>query len=49
MVVYVDLADDLARAFARQHVIYYRATDDAVIIVRILHGRMDARRALGDQ
>jgi len=44
-----DLADDLRAYLVRQHVIYYRATDDAVIIVRILHGRMDARRALGDQ
>jgi plasmid stabilization system protein ParE len=30
----------------RQHVIYYRVTEGAVTVLRILHGRANARRAL---
>jgi toxin ParE1/3/4 len=42
--------DDLVpgyRSFpVERHVIYYYVTEAAVMVVRILHGRMDARRAL---
>lgn len=31
----------------RQHVIYYRFTDDVVTVFRVLHGKMDATQHLG--
>ncbi len=43
-----DLAEDLRAYLVRQHIVYYRTTEDAVIVVRILHNRMDARRALNE-
>lgn len=43
-----DLAIDLRAYLVRQHIIYYRLTEEALVVVRILHVRMDARRALGE-
>jgi len=41
-----DLASDLHAYLVRQHVVYYRTAQDAVIVIRILHGRTDVRRVL---
>jgi len=35
------LAPGLRAHFHRQYVIYYRATEDALIIVRVVHGGRD--------
>ena len=43
-----DLVADLRVYPVRQHLVYYRVAEEAVLVVRILHGRMDARRALGE-
>ena len=38
-----DLGEAVRALPVEQHVIYYRATDQAVTILRVLHSRMDAR------
>jgi toxin ParE1/3/4 len=42
--------DHIRRGYCRQHVerhtIYFQLTDDCIIIVRVLHDRMDAKRHL---
>jgi len=43
-----EIADDLRSYVIRQHVIYYRAAEDAAIVVRILHARRDVQRGLGE-
>ncbi len=42
-----DLGGELCSYVVRRHVIYYRLTEEALMVVRILHSRVDARRALG--
>lgn len=39
------IAPGLLSARAGSHVIYYRATADTLVIVRVLHGRADPARA----
>ncbi len=41
-----DLRPGYRAYLVEQHVILYRVTATAVIVSRIVHGRMDARRAL---
>jgi toxin ParE1/3/4 len=45
---YVELGIDLRRIVAGRHVIFYEDRDDHVLIVRILHERMDFSRHLDD-
>lgn len=37
-----DLAPGLRSWVVQQHVVYYRADDQAVTVIRVLHGTMDA-------
>ena len=37
----------LRRYEATSHAIYYRATPSGILVLRVLHGRMDAGRHLG--
>ncbi len=41
-----DLGDGVRAYPVEQHVVYYRADDQAVTILRILHSRMDASRLI---
>src|SRR3954451_11278459 len=41
-----DLRPGVRSYVVRQHVIYYRITESAIILLRIRHGRSDPRRAL---
>jgi toxin ParE1/3/4 len=34
------------RQWVEQHVVYYRIVDDTVVVVRVLHERMDSQRHL---
>jgi len=43
-----EIANDLRAYVVRQHIIYYRTAESAVIVVRILHVRRDVRRGLGE-
>lgn len=43
-----EIAGDLRSYVVRQHIIYYRTTEDALIVMRILHTRRDVRRGLGE-
>ena len=41
-----DLRPGYRASLVEQHVIYYRLTSTAIVALRILHGRANARRAL---
>jgi toxin ParE1/3/4 len=41
-----DLRPGYRAYLVEQHVVYYRLTDSAIIVMRILHGRANVRRAL---
>ena len=41
-----ELGPDTRSLVVREHVIYYRISDDRIQVLRIVHGRSDPRRAL---
>ncbi|MGJ3262504.1 MAG: type II toxin-antitoxin system RelE/ParE family toxin [Salinarimonas sp.] len=41
-----EVASELMKTRAGSHVVFYRTSDDAILVVRILHERMDPRRHL---
>ena len=41
-----DLRPGMRSMVVEQHAIFYRVTTTAVVVVRVLHGRMDAGRAI---
>ncbi|HEY8564817.1 MAG TPA: type II toxin-antitoxin system RelE/ParE family toxin [Beijerinckiaceae bacterium] len=42
------LAPDLRQVAFRNYLILYRVDDEAVLIVRVLHGSRDIRKLIGD-
>ena len=43
-----DIRPDLRSFQVRQHLVLYRADDKAVVVLRVLHARMDVRAALDE-
>lgn len=43
------IASGLRSFRVRQHVIYYRFSDDSMTVFRILHGKMDTSQHLGER
>lgn len=43
-----DLPSDIRGLVVGQHILFYRLEADTIRILRVLHGRMDAARHLGE-